>query len=98
MKLIAQGHSAGKEQELSFCFYFTGFNSFKSGIAGSYGKDIRKFQTGVPWGPAGKGSGAVTGMARIQSLAWDLPHAAGAAPPYPIKKETSKLPKQVDQQ
>ena len=42
-------------------------------------------ETGVPWKPSGLRIGIVTTVARVaaavcvQSLAWELPHAAGTA-------------------
>ena len=34
---------------------------------------------GVPWWPSSEGSGIVTTMAQVPSLAWERLHATGAA-------------------
>ena len=55
---------------------------------------IKTQNTGVPCGSGGWGSSTVTAVVWVQSLAWELPHASGAAKTKQNKQTKIKKTKQ----
>lgn len=59
-------------------------------------KLIKRLREGVLWWPSGEGSGLVTAVAWVQSSAWELLYASGAARKEKTKKRERERLREVN--
>jgi len=61
-------------------------------ISANLGRLFKYFNVSIPWWPSTEGSGFVTAVVRVQSLAWELLHASGAAKKKKKKTQYYNVP------